>query len=103
MQLKRRKEVRLSRQSLLDVLRVLMKDRLAAGNDLRNDRESITGGGLRVDGTVLTLFQVFGLFGYCHCLRLDLHSLFSLSDLDHNYFCKAPIPQLWVEPCGDGL
>src|SRR6266480_6304615 len=88
MQLKRRKEVRPSRQSLLEVLRVLVKDRLAAGDDFRNDRESVTGRGLRVDGTVLTLFEVFGLFGYCHCLRLDLHSLFSLSDLDHNYSCK---------------
>src|SRR6266850_2261509 len=73
MKLERRQQIGLSSQSLLDVLRVLIKDRLATGNDFGDDRESVTGGRLRIDGTVLALFQMIGLFGYCHCLRFDLH------------------------------
>src|SRR5437867_1831788 len=73
MKLERRQQIGLSSQGLLDVLRVLIKDRLAAGNDFGDDRESVTGGGLRVDGTVLALFQMICLFGYCHRLRFDIH------------------------------
>ncbi len=73
MQLERRQAIGLVRHRLLDVLRVLVKDRLAAGNDFRDDRESVTGGGLWVNRTVLSLPSLVGLLGHCHRLRFDLH------------------------------
>ena len=35
---------------------------------------------LRVYGTIFALLQLCGVFGYCHCLRLDLHDPFSFSE-----------------------
>src|SRR4029450_13526897 len=73
----------------LDFPRVLVKDGLATGNDFCNDTESVAGGSLRKDGTVLALFKLVGLPGYCHSLGPDLHIvLLFLVAMDHD-LCRV--------------
>src|SRR5688572_25737730 len=62
---------------VLNVLRILVKDGFAAGNNFGDDGESVTCRSLRVYRAIFALLQLCGVPGYCHCLRFDVHGPFS--------------------------
>ena len=57
-QLEHRKAIRLSRDRLLDISRILVEVRFATRNDLRDDREAVAGRGLREDRTIAALLDL---------------------------------------------
>src|SRR5207253_5899544 len=53
-----RKAIRLSRDRLLDISRILVEVWFATRNDLRDDREAVAGRGLREDRTIAAMLDL---------------------------------------------